>query len=411
MPSARPPRLLSSSEAAALLRVSRETLYTYVSRRLVTPVAHPANARRSLFEATEVNRLAEQIRRRSRRAVAASTLDCGEPVLNSAITRIDKGTLLYRGRSAVELANSATLEDVAALLWQFPSLPQPHDDEPFDPASPGTDGTHPHGWYIAVAARRAQTCPWATRDETVQLGATRLLRHMALAALGTSTPQVAPAGPIHTWMARAWRLDDAGADLIRRALVLTADHELNPSTYAVRVVASTRAPLGACVLAGLCALVGPRHGGATEAVRLLLEDADFMSDPSRGVAAYRARGQTVPGFGHKLYPLGDPRATALLDHVSVPSEVVELIEAMEGATGRRPNIDFALAVLGWVLKLPAGAAFKLFATGRVVGWIAHAMEQWSDDQVIRPRAVYTGDTQTPPELGLSVLHRSGRSEA
>ncbi|MBV9489893.1 MAG: citrate synthase family protein [Verrucomicrobia bacterium] len=389
MPSPHPSHLLTSSEAAARLGVSLETLYSYVSRRLVTPVAPPANSRKSLFELADVERLAEQVRRRSRRAVAASTLDCGEPVLNSAITRIDEGRVHYRGRDAVGLADSATLEDVAALLWQCPPVSQ--KGEWSDQAWSGSDGTGPHGWCIAAAARLAHVCPWPSPPETVRLEATRLLRGIALAAVQAAAPVDAPSGPIHAWMAQTWGLDEAGADLLRRALVLCADHELNPSTYAARVVASTRAPLGACVLAGLCALAGPRHGGATDRVRLLLGDSDFMSDPSRAIAAYSARGEKVPGFGQRLYPLGDPRAAALLARLDVPSQVLGLIQAMEDATGKRPNIDFALATLEWRLKLPQGAGFRLFAIGRVVGWIAHVLEQWVCDQSIRPRAVYTGE--------------------
>ena len=144
------------------------------------------------------------------------------------------------------------------------------------------------------------------------------------------------------------------------------------------------------MLAGLCALAGPRHGGVTDRVRLLLDDPGFMSDPAREVAARLARDEKIPGFGHRLYPLGDPRAAALLACLDAPPLVVRLVQAMEGATGKRPNIDFALAALEWRLRLPRGAGFRLFATGRVVGWIAHVLEQWGCDQSIRPRAVYTG---------------------
>ncbi|HJS83911.1 MAG TPA: citrate synthase [Acetobacteraceae bacterium] len=212
MSSPHPPHLLTSSEAAARLGVSLETLYSYVSRRLVTPVAHPADSRRSLFEAADVNRLAEQVRRRSRRAVATSTLDCGEPVLNSAITRIDNGRFYYRGRDAVGLAESATLEDAAALLWQCPPLSQ--EGEWFDQAWPESDGTGPYGWCIAAAARLAHVCPWPSPPETVRLEAARLLRGIVLAAVKAAAPVNAPAGPIHAWIAKTW-----GLALIRRARI------------------------------------------------------------------------------------------------------------------------------------------------------------------------------------------------
>jgi citrate synthase len=176
--------------------------------------------------------------------------------------------------------------------------------------------------------------------------------------------------------------------LIRRTLVLTADHELNASTYATRVVASTRAPLGACLLAGLTALVGPLHGGMTNEVRHLLADPLVAADPSGAIAVRLARGERIPAFGHPLYPDGDPRAAALLSRIQLSPRARRLVDAMQSMTGIAPNIDFALLMVEKRLRLPTGAAFAMFAVGRTVGWIAHALEQWRDGTLIRPRAVY-----------------------
>jgi citrate synthase len=98
----------------------------------------------------------------------------------------------------------------------------------------------------------------------------------------------------------------------------------------------------------------------------------------------------VPGFGHRLYPGGDPRGAELLACLRPTPGLQRLIAAAEKATGTFPNIDFALGILEKQLRLPRGAAFGIFATGRVVGWIAHALEQWRDGQLIRPRATYVG---------------------
>jgi citrate synthase len=197
---------------------------------------------------------------------------------------------------------------------------------------------------------------------------------------------------LHERLASAWGVGQKAADLIRRALVLTADHELNASTYATRIVASTRAPLGACVLAGLAALVGPLHGGMTNEIRHLLADPVVAADPSAAIADRLARGERIPAFGHPLYPGGDPRAAALLSRIQPPPRARRLIEAMRAMTGIAPNIDCALLVLEQRLRLPAGAAFAIFAAGRTVGWIAHALEQWRDGTLIRPRAMYPSAT-------------------
>src|SRR5690349_18256220 len=120
------PRWLTAEEAIAQLGVSRQTLYAYVSRSRIGVTVAPDDPRRSLYDAADVRRLAERNRSgRSRRAVAASTISWGEPILVSAITRIEGGRLEYRGHDAVALSESATLEEVAALLWQVPLLPPP----------------------------------------------------------------------------------------------------------------------------------------------------------------------------------------------------------------------------------------------------------------------------------------------
>jgi citrate synthase len=215
---------------------------------------------------------------------------------------------------------------------------------------------------------------------------------MAWAACGLPGVAVrASSLPMHERLASAWGGSAKAADLIRRALVLTADHELNASTYATRVVASTRAPLGACVLAGVAALVGPLHGGMTNEVRALLAEPAVAADPLGAVAVRLARGERIPAFGHPLYPDGDPRAAALLSRALPPPRARRLIEAMAELTGIAPNIDCALLVLEERLRLPTGAAFAIFAVGRTVGWIAHALEQWHDGTLIRPRAVYPGE--------------------
>jgi citrate synthase len=199
-------------------------------------------------------------------------------------------------------------------------------------------------------------------------------------------------------MAHAWRANAAAADLIRRALVLCADHELNASAFAVRVVASTGAALPACLLAGVAALSGPLHGGMTEQVGALLAEPGMQADPRATLAARLDRGERLPGFGHRLYPDGDPRAAALLTALDPGPWWHGMFAAAEELTGQRPNIDTALVALERTLRLPDGAALAIFAAGRTAGWIAHALEQRQDGRLIRPRASYA-EAQAAPETG------------
>jgi citrate synthase len=181
---------------------------------------------------------------------------------------------------------------------------------------------------------------------------------------------------------------------VRRALVLLADHELNASTFAVRVAASTGASLSASVLAGLAALSGPRHGAHYLRVRAFLDEAEVL-----GVRATVRRrlqqGVAIPGFGHPLYADGDPRARALLARIALSGLEAEAVAAVDEAAGVPPNVDFALCALTRAAGLPPEAPFGLFAVGRCAGWIAHALEQHGAGALIRPRARYVGPAPEP----------------
>jgi citrate synthase len=372
---------LEVGDALARLGIARQTLYAYVSRGLIRSRPADDDPRRSVYDRLAVETLVARRRRgRSRDAIAASTIDWGEPVLVSRITRINAGRLAYRGHDAVALSQSATLEDVAALLWETPSLPQIASPRHAPPK-----GATPMARCLAAIAQLAAPATFDRGRRALLSDATRLLASMAAAVAGMHKGR-----PAHITLADAWHADARGADAVRRALVLCADHELNASTFAVRVAASTGASLPACLLAGLATLSGPLHGGVTNRLRAMLAEPGLRRDPARAVAARLERGEEIPGFGQRLYPNGDPRAAALFAALPPGRTWRRLVTAVEEQTGRKPNIDAALVMLEDVLHLPVGAAFALFAVGRTTGWIAHAMEQHQDGRLIRPRAVYAG---------------------
>jgi citrate synthase len=186
----------------------------------------------------------------------------------------------------------------------------------------------------------------------------------------------------------AWHRKEA-SKLLQRTLVLLADHELNASTFAARVAVSTGASLAAGVLAGLCTLTGPLHGGAAAGVWELVEAAQSQG-AEQAVRERLAQGRPMAGFGHPLYPAGDPRAASLLRHLDLPAEYTAVREAVEQWVGERPNIDFALAAMTRTQRLPQEAPLILFALARSVGWLAHELEQVATGHLIRPRARYVG---------------------
>ena len=390
-----PSLTLDAPSAIARLGISRQTLYAYVSRGLVRATRDPDDPRRSRYDRRDIDGLLERRRLgRARREVAASTIDWGEPVLPSAITAIADGRLWYRGHDASALADTATLEQVAALLWQAPSWPAPPARR-MRAVPPGDD---PLARAIAALAGLAAPAAWSRPLAALHRDGAEVLALVCAACAGTAAQ---PGLPAHALFARAWGLDDRRADLVRRALVLAADHELNVSTFAVRVVASTGAALAACVLAGLAAIGGPLHGGVSRQVSAMFAEPGMLTRPRQAIARRLARGERLPGFGHRLYPDGDPRAAALLAALGPARPWRAVIDAGEAAIGHRANIDAALAALEAAEALPQGAALALFAAGRTAGWIAHALEQVSEGALIRPRASYTGPApgQGPPLAG------------
>jgi citrate synthase len=214
-----------------------------------------------------------------------------------------------------------------------------------------------------------------------------LVRLLAGCVLGTP-PR---AKPLREQCATAWRLDERRARLVEAALILCADHELNASSFTVRCIASTAASLHACVLGGLAALSGPRHGGMTMRVETLWNEVAEAANPEMSLRARLERGDDLPGFGHPLYPDGDIRAQAILSRLPGRRQHWRpLAQAAEQLTGLQPSLDFALVALRRHLELAVGSALSIFSLGRSIGWIAHALEQRSQGTLIRPRAAYVG---------------------
>lgn len=378
---------MDAEQVLERLGIRPQTLYAYVSRGRIEATAHPRDPRRSLYRASDVAALAQK-KARGRRAadVAAEAIAWGEPVLPSAITTVAGGKLWYRGRDAVQLADQGlTLENVGRLLRGGHGAALKTSRR----AAPPEARAARQRLFLTLAARAGREPPARGRAPlALAMEAADLLEAVVDAATGQTGE-----GAAHVRFAAAWNLDAEGADLIRRALVLLADHELNASTFAARVAASTGASLSAACLAGLSALSGPLHGGMAARVESFVEEAE-RRDPAHAVSARLSRGASMPGFDHPLYPEGDPRAAALLAAFDPPALLAGLRAATEEATGLAPNIDFALVSLARALRLPADAPFILFATARSAGWAAHAIEQLQSGRLIRPRARYVG---APPE--------------
>jgi len=397
-------RYLSAGRAAEELGVSLATLYAYVSRGLVRSEAVEGKRRNRRYRAEDVRRLKERKeRRRDPDGVVEGALHWGTPVLESGITLIDGGGLYYRGRDVVALAGESTIEEVAALIWT--------DDEAMAPALFPPDLSGPSRsirnilgsvagltpveifQVLLPAAAAEDPAAYDLRLSAVAHTGARILRLMTHVAVGESAPGIART------LQRGWNPDDPGAEaLLGSALVYCVDHELPVSTFAARCVASSEATPYAVVLAGLAALGGVKHGGEIELVEAFLQEVEDAGDARAVISGRLRRGERIPGFGHSLYPEGDPRGAGLLRLTAgayQESVAVTLSEAVAGEVlrlmGERPTVDFALATVARTLELPPGGAVALFALGRSVGWIGHAIEQYRSGSLIRPRARYVGE--------------------
>jgi citrate synthase len=346
----------------------------------------------------------------------------------SKISTIHGSTLLYRGYRIEDLAAHAGFEEVVHLLWEG-RLPTRRELEslsgelgraaPLPPSSFGwfhglPTQVHPMDFLHAVVAGLSLHDPDANviEDKANRRKAIRLTAR--LGSIITAYHRVRSGQwPVQPDPSRsiAWNFlngllegepDPALVRDLDCCLVLHADHELNASAFSARVTSSTLSGLYSSVMAAIGTLKGPLHGGANEQViRMLLE----IGKPGQ-VDAYLdealAGKRKVMGFGHRVYKEGDPRAKVLkamsqrlteqagCGHLFEMSARLE--ERMANEKGLIPNVDFYSATVYYAMKIPADLFTPLFAASRVAGWCAHVMEQYANNRIYRPRALYAGPT-------------------
>jgi citrate synthase len=397
-------RYLTAREVAAELGITTATLYAYVSRGLIHSEPTPGGKRDRRYRAEDVERLRNrQESRRDPTIAAREALHWGAPVLESSISLIDSGRLHYRGFDATVLAREASVEEVAALIWtgemgpgivfEAATIPMPHVWRKLRSALDDLSAVERFQIALPMAAAD-DVAAFDTRPEVVRSVGVRMLQ--MLVGIASSSDRIV--GGVARTLATAWAPGSrAATDLISSSLILAADHELNVSAFTVRCVASAGATPYAAVNAGLSALQGTKHGGHTERVEALLREIGRPSEAPAVIASRLRRGEGIPGFGHPLYPSGDPRGALLLARAleSAPRSpklklICAVVDAVRESTGAHPTIDLGLVAVSLTLGLPTGAPMVLFALGRAIGWVGHAIEQYSQDRIIRPRAQYTG---------------------
>lgn len=356
----------------------------------------------------------------------------------SSICFIDgvRGILSYRGIDIHELAERSTFEETAFLLWKG-KLPTEAELADFA-ASLAAARRLPDAVISFLSSLPATASPMEVLRTAVSLlpiyddgnSATthdaNLLKSFSLTAqiamlvamwdrirkgkqLVGADPSLSHAANF-LWMLNGERPSETAARALDVALILHADHELNASTFAARVIAATLSDMHSAITGAIGALKGPLHGGANEAVMHLLYEVEASGeDPVEHVRGMLAAKQKISGFGHRVYTTEDPRATHLrqmshdLGQDANPkwyamSRAIELF--VKEQKKLNANVDFYSASTYTTLGIDMDLFTPIFAISRVAGWCAHVMEQHDDNRLIRPRAEYTGPAYPAPYVSM-----------
>ncbi|MEM7458578.1 MAG: citrate synthase/methylcitrate synthase [Pseudomonadota bacterium] len=334
----------------------------------------------------------------------------------------DIGELIIKGWYVEKLAASMAYEDVAHLLWQsaFEALPSAQAlGEKLGAARVRAFQSLPNATADADIIRYLRL-GWAQEqddeslDTAIALAAGGLVYTAAAIRQAAGQKPIAPDAQLSS-SADFLRMISGNAPQAHTAraldsyLVTICDHGLNASTFAARVVSSTRAGLTSAVLGGLSALKGPLHGGAPGPVLDMLDAIGDEANAEAWIDQALARGDRLMGFGHRVYRARDPRADALkaaarrlpgtagriafAEHIE--REVLGRLRMKYPDRALETNVEFYTAILLEALDIPRQAFTAVFACGRVLGWIAHAREQISEGRIVRPKSIYRGPM---PEL-------------
>jgi citrate synthase len=403
---------LTSREVADRLGVRLETVYAYVSRGVLTSRRAPTG-RGSTFDRAEVDALLDR-ERRGRPGRPPRPSSWRGPVVDTDITLVADGRLFFRGVDAVALARAGDLERAAQWLWTGETAPTRFraPAEPLAAARAAVAALPASADLVSLlrvavaAAPSADPLRYDTRGAAVLHTARGLLATMVQALPRRGDGDAAgPDEGDDPLAARLWsRLTALAPDpgllaCLDAGLVVLVDHDLAVSTVAVRTAASVRAHPYAVVSTGLSAMEGPLHGAASTLAHDVLREC-LGGDPRLVVAEHLRAGRSLPGFGHRLYPDGDPRAAMLLDLLAgepAAAAAVAAVHQLATASGQRPNVDLALAALALAAGMPRDAGEVIFSVARSVGWVAHALEEYDEPPLrFRGQGDYRGPQPPQP---------------
>lgn len=421
----RDPRYATRAEAIGLLDIKPATLYTYVSRGLIRRVNSPGR-KQSFYLREDIDRIRSRSTARETNAVlAAGAIRYGEPIVSTSITEITPAGPRYRSRNAVDLARSGVgFEAVAGLLWTG-MLFDHHRAWPLQrPASQflklagepvrlaNRVSIHDAFVFVTCAAAIAMGPPQVRTAQTVSPQAAQQLMLLLSGCFGylPRSPAYRAPRPDETLaqaIAASLRLKSSPKVIgaIDAALVLCADHELNPATFVARITASSESDLHACVASAIGAHSGARIARSCDFLDQFFRGPVTLASlvPRSGGDGIAAMDIATLGFNHPLYARGDPRADHLLEVISALNSrsaalrnILDCLDAARQKHKQHPRLETALAVLAIALEMPVGAASGLITLARIAGWVAHIAEQRLSEFLIRPRAKFVQPAAPAP---------------
>lgn len=351
----------------------------------------------------------------------------GVVACSTGISFIVGATLNYRGYTIEDLAAHSTFEETVFLLWNN-RLPKKDElaklqsdlgkEMALDPElikvlkTIPAKGVHPMAWLRTATSLLAHwdkdaqdMSPEANMKKALRLTAKMGMLVTAFDRIRNGKEVVQP----NPSKSVAWNFfytlngTEPDAEIVKifdTCLILHADHELNCSAFAARVTASSLSDIYSAVVSAISALKGPLHGGANEQVMHMLNEIGSMDKARTWVEDALQNKVKVMGFGHRVYKNGDPRAKILRQmsqqitkkigkpHLYEMSDLID--DTMQNKKGLLPNVDFYSATVYYSMGIPIDLFTPIFAASRVSGWLAHILEQWTNNRIYRPRGRWTG---------------------
>ncbi|ADU31462.1 citrate synthase [Evansella cellulosilytica] len=351
----------------------------------------------------------------------------GVVATTSSVSSIIDGVLTYHGYNIDDLADHASFEEVVYLLWnhRLPNAAELKDfkeklseaatvpQEVLDQLKTiPVDSVHPMAVLRTAVSNLAlfddsadDMSEDANREKAIKLQAQLPTLVTAFSRIREGKEPVSPKSDLSfsanfLYMLTGKEPDEISEKAFNKALVLHADHELNASTFTARVCVATLSDMYSGITSAIGALKGPLHGGANERVMKMLSEIGDVSNAESYIKDALSRKVKIMGFGHRVYKNGDPRAKHLkemsrqLTHITGETKWYEMSikidEIVSGEKGLLPNVDFYSASVYHSLGIEHDLFTPIFAVSRVSGWIAHILEQYDNNRLIRPRAEYTG---------------------